>query len=153
PRARGALPARRVPDRLGRAPYSLAHAPLQGGFADHRRRGGRHPRHSCRVAGRLDQAEILPRALGCPEPADRPRKRGMSSAELWSGGNYELVAVRLAEVHDSLVESLAPQEGERWLDVATGTGEVAVRAARARADVTGLDIAPRLLELARATSS
>jgi len=77
----------------------------------------------------------------------------MSSAELWSGGNYELVAVRLAEVHDSLVESLAPQEGERWLDVATGTGEVALRAARARADVTGLDIAPRLLELARATSS
>ena len=29
----------------------------------------------------------------------------MSSAELWSGGNYELVAVRLAEVHDTLVEA------------------------------------------------
>ena len=77
----------------------------------------------------------------------------MSSAELWSGGNYELVAARLAEIHDTLVESLVPQEGERWLDVATGTGEVALRAARAGADVTGLDIAPRLLELARSTSS
>ena len=77
----------------------------------------------------------------------------MSSAELWSGGNYELVAARFAEIHDVLVESLAPQPGESWLDVATGTGEVALRADRAGADVIGLDIAPRLLELARSTSS
>ena len=66
----------------------------------------------------------------------------MSSAELWSGGQYELVAVRFAEIHDALVERLAPQPGERWLDVATGTGEVALRAARAGADVVGLDIEP-----------
>jgi SAM-dependent methyltransferase len=77
----------------------------------------------------------------------------MSSAELWSGGNYELVAAQFAEIHDSLVESLSPQVGERWLDVATGTGEVALRASRAGANVTGLDIAPRLLELARSASS
>jgi SAM-dependent methyltransferase len=36
------------------------------------------------------------------------------------------------------------------LDVATGTGEVAIRAAAAGAHVTGSDIAPRMLELARA---
>ena len=77
----------------------------------------------------------------------------MSSAELWSGGQYELVAARFAEIHDALVERLAPQPGERWLDVATGTGEVALRAARAGADVVGLDIAPRLLEQARSRSS
>ena len=29
----------------------------------------------------------------------------MSSAELWSGGQYELVAARFAEIHDALVES------------------------------------------------
>jgi SAM-dependent methyltransferase len=77
----------------------------------------------------------------------------MSSAELWNGGQYELVAARFAEIHDALVESLAPRAGERWLDVATGTGEVALRAARAGAEVTGLDIAPRLLEQARSRSS
>jgi SAM-dependent methyltransferase len=77
----------------------------------------------------------------------------MSSAELWSGGQYELVAARFAQIHDALVESLAPRAGERWLDVATGTGEVALRAARAGAEVTGLDIAPRLLEQARSKSS
>jgi len=76
-----------------------------------------------------------------------------SAAELWGGGEYELVAARFAEIHDALVDSLAPQAGERWLDVATGTGEVAVRAARAGADVTGLDIAPRLLEQARSKSA
>jgi SAM-dependent methyltransferase len=77
----------------------------------------------------------------------------MSSAELWNGGQYELVAARFAEIHDALVESLAPRAGERWLDVATGTGEVALRAASAGAEVTGLDIAPRLLEQARSMSS
>jgi SAM-dependent methyltransferase len=76
-----------------------------------------------------------------------------SAAELWSGGQYELVARRFAEIHDLLVESLAPQAGERWLDIATGTGEVAVRAARAGADVVGLDIAPRLLAQARSKSA
>lgn len=37
----------------------------------------------------------------------------------------------------------------RVLDVATGTGEVALRAARRGARVTGLDVAPALLEQAR----
>ena len=76
-----------------------------------------------------------------------------SAADLWSGGEYELVAGRFAEIHDELVRRLAPAQGECWLDVATGTGEVAVRAADAGAMVTGLDIAPRLLEQARARSS
>src|SRR5205085_8035119 len=51
---------------------------------------------------------------------------------------------------DELVGRLQPGPGVRWLDVATGTGGVAIRAARAGADVTGVDIAPRLLEQARA---
>src|SRR5205085_2453415 len=152
-RARAALPARGVPDRVGRAADGLAHAPLQGGVAHHRRRGGRHPGDPGRAARRPDQAEVLPRALGRAEQADRARERGMSSAELWSGGQYELIAARFAEIHDALVERLAPRAGERWLDVATGTGEIALRAARSGADVTGLDIAPRLLEQARSKSS
>jgi SAM-dependent methyltransferase len=38
----------------------------------------------------------------------------------------------------------------RWLDVATGTGEVALRAARAGAETVGIDIAPAMIEAARA---
>ena len=42
-----------------------------------------------------------------------------------------------------------PQPGERWLDLATGTGAVALRAARAGARVSGQDLAPGLIETAR----
>jgi SAM-dependent methyltransferase len=68
---------------------------------------------------------------------------------MWGGADYERLAQRLAPVHDDLVARLAPAPGERWLDVGTGTGEVALRAARAGAEVTGVDISEELLELAR----
>ncbi len=55
----------------------------------------------------------------------------------------------MAPIHDRLVEALAPQPGERWLDVATGTGAVALRAARAGAEVVGIDVAPALIEVAQ----
>ena len=76
-----------------------------------------------------------------------------TAAELWGGGEYERIAERFAPIHDELVARLAPRRGERWLDVATGTGEVALRAARAGAEVVGVDIAPKLLAQARAKSA
>jgi len=63
---------------------------------------------------------------------------------------YEEMAQRFAPVHDLLVARLDPVAGETWLDVATGTGGVALRAAAAGARVTGNDIAPGMLEGARA---
>jgi ubiquinone/menaquinone biosynthesis C-methylase UbiE len=69
---------------------------------------------------------------------------------MWGGGTYERIAERFAPVHDELVARLEPGPGVRWLDLATGTGGVALRAAHAGAEVTGLDFAPALLEQARA---
>jgi SAM-dependent methyltransferase len=68
---------------------------------------------------------------------------------MWGGAEYERVAELFTPVHDELVARLSPQPGERWLDVATGTGAVALRAARAGADVTGIDIAAALIEQAK----
>ena len=68
---------------------------------------------------------------------------------MWGSAPFEKVADQIANIHDHLVRALNPQPGERWLDVATGTGAVAVRAARARAEVTGSDIAPGLVETAK----
>jgi SAM-dependent methyltransferase len=82
-----------------------------------------------------------------------PEQPAFAAAELWGGADYEQVARRFAPIHDQLVSRLSSRTGERWLDVATGTGEVALRASRAGAEVTGLDIAPRLLEQARAKST
>jgi SAM-dependent methyltransferase len=67
----------------------------------------------------------------------------------WGAAPFEHVAERIGDVHDELVARLAPRPGERWLDVATGTGGVAIRAARAGAQVTGSDYAAPLLETAR----
>jgi SAM-dependent methyltransferase len=69
--------------------------------------------------------------------------------ESWDSVPWERLARRIAGLHDDLVRRLNPQPGERWLDVATGTGGVALRAARAGVHVTGLDLAPGMIETAR----
>jgi SAM-dependent methyltransferase len=80
----------------------------------------------------------------------RPGDTPLTEANPWAGGDYRLVAERLTPIHEQLVARLEPRAGERWLDVATGTGAVAIRAARAGAEVVGVDITPALLEQARA---
>ena len=73
-------------------------------------------------------------------------------SELWGSADYDRLAQRFADVHDEVVRRLEPRPGVRWLDVATGTGAVALRAARVGAQVTGIDIAPGLLAQARASA-
>ncbi len=68
---------------------------------------------------------------------------------MWGNGPYSRVSEHLKIAHDHLFRETPPQDGERWLDVATGTGEIARPAARAGAQVTGLDLAPELIETAR----
>jgi SAM-dependent methyltransferase len=70
-------------------------------------------------------------------------------SEIWSVGSYERIAARFAPVHDQLIELLAIAPGERLLDLASGTGEVAIRAGRAGATVTAIDIAEPMIEKAR----
>jgi SAM-dependent methyltransferase len=70
-----------------------------------------------------------------------PRVAG-SVADSWSGASYERIAETFAPIHDRIVASLGIESGTRVLDVACGTGGVALRAARAGADVVGIDISP-----------
>ena len=92
------------------------------------------------------------------ERAHRARKRRRLSgfrdyaaeqAAAWGSAPWERVAEGNSATYDALVERLQPAVGKRWLDVATGTGAVAIRAARAGAEVVGLDLAPKLIETAR----
>src|ERR1043166_4605463 len=69
---------------------------------------------------------------------------------MWGSGPYQRVTETIADIHELVVERLKPREGERWLDLACGTGAVAERASRLGAQVTGLDPAPALLEPAKA---
>src|SRR5579885_1480704 len=70
-------------------------------------------------------------------------------SEVWSSGTYERLAARFAPVQDELVERLRIGAGDRVLDLATGTGEVALRAAARGARVTGIDVTEPMLAKAR----
>ncbi|HEY2309613.1 MAG TPA: methyltransferase domain-containing protein [Gaiellaceae bacterium] len=72
-----------------------------------------------------------------------------SAADCWSGASYERIAESYAPIHDRVVEALAITPGMRVLDVGCGTGGVAVRGARAGADVIGTDISADQLAKAR----
>jgi SAM-dependent methyltransferase len=73
-------------------------------------------------------------------------------SEVWSIGTYERLAAWFTPVHERLVEVLHLEPGERLLDLATGTGAVAILAARAGAEATGLDLAEPMLAKARAAA-
>lgn len=72
---------------------------------------------------------------------------------IWGSGPYQGVSDHLAIAHDHLMRAVEPRAGEKWLDVATGTGEIAIRAAKGGADVTAQDLAPDLLETARSRAA
>jgi ubiquinone/menaquinone biosynthesis C-methylase UbiE len=68
---------------------------------------------------------------------------------MWSVGDYPDVARTISAAAELVVERAQAAPGVSLLDVATGSGNVAIPAAAAGASVTGLDLTPRLLEAAR----
>ncbi len=62
---------------------------------------------------------------------------------------YERLVTVLAPVEEDLVGRLAPAPGERWLDLSSGSGSVALRAARAGAEVTIIDASAPIADKAR----
>jgi ubiquinone/menaquinone biosynthesis C-methylase UbiE len=68
----------------------------------------------------------------------------------WSAGDFGRIAESYEKGARRFVERLDIQPGMRVLDVACGTGNLSFPAALAGAKVTGVDIAPNLLEQARA---
>ena len=70
---------------------------------------------------------------------------------MWGLGDYPDVAARLIpELGPVLVTAAGIRPGERVLDVAAGTGNVAVPAALAGADVVASDLTPELFTAGRA---
>jgi len=63
----------------------------------------------------------------------------------WMAGDFGMVAKTIAGAAEKFVERLPIAPGMRVLDVACGTGNVALPLARAGAVVTGVDIATNLL--------
>jgi len=70
----------------------------------------------------------------------------------WIAGDFGVIAKSIEQGGREFVERLALKPGIKVLDVACGTGNLAIPAARAGADVTGVDIAPNLIEQATANA-
>ena len=72
---------------------------------------------------------------------------------MWGNGPYQRVTETLTDIHERVIDALDPAAGDRWLDLATGTGAIAELAAAGGADVTGLDLSPALIETAKERAS
>ena len=82
-----------------------------------------------------------------PATADPFEKFKAAQRESWS--SFVPVEIITTPPAAKLVKFAEVTAGQRVLDVACGTGVVAITAARAGAKVSGLDLTPKLLERAR----
>ena len=74
-----------------------------------------------------------------------------AARSVWARGDYDamLRTEGLYAVGEELVHRLDVAEGEQVVDVACGTGNAAIPAAAAGAQVTAVDLTPQMLEVAR----
>src|SRR5436190_10996863 len=68
---------------------------------------------------------------------------------IWASGDFSVVAARILHQAEQLCETADLQAGWRVLDVATGSGNAALAAARRGCEAIGVDYVPTLLERGR----
>jgi ubiquinone/menaquinone biosynthesis C-methylase UbiE len=73
----------------------------------------------------------------------------MDAKTMWGSGKYPAVAEKISAMGQLVVERSGVEPGMEVLDVACGTGNATIPAARVGARVTGLDLLPALLATAR----
>src|SRR6476620_3111354 len=69
---------------------------------------------------------------------------------IWASGDFSVVAARIVYQAEQLCETADLQAGWHVLDVATGSGNAALAAARRGCQTVGIDYVPALLERGRA---
>jgi SAM-dependent methyltransferase len=77
--------------------------------------------------------------------------RGLTERQqaTWATGDFNEVARQIMGVSELLVADVDPRPGQRVLDVACGSGNAALVAARRYCDTSGVDYVPELIERAR----
>ena len=86
--------------------------------------------------------------------ADQDRAVKAKHRALWASGDYPSVAAELIpELGPRLVQACRVEPGQRVLDVAAGSGNAAIPAAAAGAQVTAGDLTPELFDAGRALAA
>ena len=85
--------------------------------------------------------------LEAPKPDLRAVKQRQQ--QTWASGDFGVVAARIVLVAEQLCDSADLHAGWRVLDVATGSGNAAIAAARLGCTAVGIDYVPELLEQGR----
>jgi ubiquinone/menaquinone biosynthesis C-methylase UbiE len=86
-------------------------------------------------------------AAPAPTPDFAAVKRRQQTT--WASGDFSVVAARIVFQAEHLCETADVQAGWRVLDVATGSGNAALAAARRGCEAVGVDYVPALLERGR----
>lgn len=71
-----------------------------------------------------------------------------TTAQVWNPSLYQQKHAFVWQSAQDLIDLLAPQPGERILDLGCGTGQLTAQIATTGADVLGLDHAPEMIEQA-----
>jgi len=73
--------------------------------------------------------------------------------QTWASGDYHEIATTIPIISELLADAADLRAGSRVLDVAGGSGNTALAAARTGADVVSLDYVPALLERSKARAT
>jgi len=69
--------------------------------------------------------------------------------QAWAAGDFALLGTKIVLVSEQLCEAVDLRPGQKVLDVATGSGNTALAAARRECEVTGTDYVAALIERAK----
>lgn len=83
---------------------------------------------------------------------DAVEQMKVATKSMWSLGDYRAMAERLAPAAESLADFCQIRPGLRVLDVAAGTGNFAIAAARRGARVVATDLTPQMIDWGKARS-
>jgi SAM-dependent methyltransferase len=81
------------------------------------------------------------------------REITLRGRDVWSSGDFNEIARQTMMVADDICRAADPRPTQAVLDVACGSGNVALVAARRYCVVSGIDIAPNLIDRARARAA
>src|SRR5688500_17349326 len=108
---------------------------------------GRSFDRTARMVVRPTKETPMTSALDATQPDLEAVKQRQQQA--WASGDFAVVAARIVLVAEQLCDTADLHAGWRVLDVATGSGNAAIAAARLGCTAVGVDYVPALLERGR----